>query len=91
MTDDHEHDFGDARAAPIGSARLCTVADCVQWGVRHKYRVRWEDPTANELVSLTARMMEDIAIAQAMQIIHGPERGLARARYLRGYAGPDGK
>lgn len=83
--DDHDHDFGDARTAPIGSARMCKVGDCTQWGVRHKGRVRWEDPTPDEQVSLVARMMEDIALAQAMQMIHGRERGLGRVREIRGY------
>ena len=83
---EHEHDFGlDPRQAPIGTARMCRAPDCTHWGVRHRGRVRWEDPTADESIRLTAHMMRDIAIAQAMQIIHGRERGLARAREMLGY------
>lgn len=86
MTDcEHEHDWGDARTAPIGTARPCRVGDCTKWGVRHRRKVRWEEPTVEELIGLTAHMMEAVAIAQAMQIIHGSERGLARAREALGY------
>lgn len=83
---EHEHDFGlDARAAPIGAARMCHVAGCTQWGVRHRRRVRWEDPTVDELIGLIDHMIYATAIGQAMQIIHGRERGLQRAREVLGY------
>lgn len=82
---EHEHDFGDARKVPIGTARPCRVGSCAEWGVRHRGRVIWEKPTVEELIGLTAHMMEAIAIAEAMVIIHGQDRGMRRAREVLGY------
>lgn len=82
---EHEHDFGDARQAPIGSVRPCRVGDCTEWAVRRPRLVRWDALTPSERLDLMAIQMEDIAIAQAMQIIHGQERGLRRARQVLGY------
>jgi hypothetical protein len=66
---------------------VCREDECTELRVgerRNGARV-WRPPTGDETLSITARMMEDIAVAQAMQIIHGRKRGLERARYLLGY------
>lgn len=82
---EHEHDFGDARSAPIGAARICRVAECTEWGVRHRGKVRWEPPTVDETIALVEHMMWATAVGQAFTIIHGRERGLRRAREVLGY------
>jgi hypothetical protein len=46
---------------------------------------RWRPLTPDELVSVTAHMMEATAIGQAMVLFHGRERGIARAREVLGY------
>lgn len=75
---DHEHDFG-----PVGdrlTAAMCRDPDCVEWGV--STGKRWREPTSAESVSLALRMIEDVAMADALVMIHGRERGLAKARFL---------
>lgn len=46
---------------------------------------RWRPLTPDELLTVTAHMMEACAIANAMTIIHGRERGVRRAREVLGY------
>ena len=90
---EHIHEFGDPRTVPIGSARMCRgrvgepgfQRDCLKWGVRHRGRVAWEDPTVDELIGLIAHMIEATAIGEAMVLIHGREHGIQRARQALGY------
>lgn len=82
----HQHAYGPP--AERGSVRHCIAGDgCVHLNVVDRRTGQWRDLTVDEQINVTAQMMEDICIAQAMQIVHGPERGLARARQLLGYDG----
>lgn len=78
--DDHEHRYPEG-SSPEGTVVFCL--DCAAWQVSTGAGLR--EPTAQERVTVVARMMEDVAYAQALQIIHGREEGLARLRRLRGY------
>lgn len=80
---EHEHDFGDP--AP-GSVVYCVVNGCVEMRVRPRDKRRKLRPLKpSEQIQVMAIQMEDIAIAQAMTIIHGRERGIRRAREALGY------
>jgi len=82
---EHEHEWGEPADFPIGTAMMCTAqTDCTEWAVRDTGQ-RWRAPTPTELTSLVMHMMEAIVIAQTMQIIHGRERGMVRARQALGY------
>jgi hypothetical protein len=59
------------------------VEGCTQWAVA--WRKKWRPPRAAESVSLLARVIEDLAIYDAMRIMHGPEKGARWARRVRGY------
>jgi hypothetical protein len=88
MSDHHIHDFG--RPTGAGHVQMC-LGDpaCVEWRVAdHLWPHPWRPLTGTEKVAVTARMMEDIAIAQAMTIIHGPTGGMRRAREALGYPPP---
>lgn len=77
----HEHEFdGPPKRGHVG---MCVDRNCT--AIRVGTGKRWREPTATELVTITARMMEDMAVAQAMTIIHGHERGMKRAREVLGY------
>lgn len=78
---DHEHDFGQPRYRWIA---MCAYHDCTELRVGTR-NGRHRTLTSDELIAVTAKMMQDVAVAQAMRIIHGPERGLARAREVLGY------
>ena len=81
---DHDHDFGNP--AP-GTVVICQFQDCPEMRVRPRDRRRkLRKLTYSETIDVLAIQMEDIAIAQAMTIIHGPERGIQRAREALGYA-----
>lgn len=77
----HEHEF-DGKPTE-GLVRMCVDRNCT--ALRVGTGRKWRELTGTELVSVTARMMEDIAVAQAMTIIHGRERGMKRAREVLGY------
>jgi hypothetical protein len=79
---EHEHRFP---AAKFKVAVMCRVSDCTEWRIGTK-RGGLRELTPDELITLAARMMEEIAITEAMQIIHGKERGLQRAREVLGHA-----
>lgn len=82
----HQHAYGPP--AERGIVRQCIAGDgCAHLNVVDHGTGQWRDLTGTELLNVTAHMMEDIAITQAMQIVHGPERGLARARQLLGHDG----
>lgn len=77
----HEHEFeGSPEKGRVG---MCIDRNCT--AVRVGTGRKWREPTGSEQLSITARMMEDIAIADAMIIIHGKERGMKRAREVLGY------
>lgn len=80
----HEHVFGPAKFQHLV---WCQVAGCPEVMVGTK-RGRLRPLTVDERISLIARMMEDIAVEQAMALIHGPERGHQRALEVLGYAAP---
>ena len=83
---DHDHDWGDAAAAPIGTVRQCHADGCTEWAVRHPRRVRWEPPTSTEHFAIVCRMIEDLVIHDTMVLIHGPDVGPIKARLVLGYA-----
>jgi hypothetical protein len=91
MTIDHEHDFGVPDGP--GHVQMCRVlvpGDCVELRIAdHKPPHRWRELTGTEKITVTAHMMEAIAIAQTGRIIHGPVRGPAWAREVLGYP-PEG-
>lgn len=66
-----------------GAVEVCRVRDCPEWRVWNG--MFWRKLSGTELIDLTAILMEDIAIGQAMTIIHGEERGIKRAREVLGY------
>lgn len=75
------HDFGE----PVdGHVRMCSHLKCIQMAVAEGGS--WREPTGTELLDITATMLEDIGMAEAMMLIHGRERGLARYRDSAGYA-----
>lgn len=80
----HEHRF-KLQGGP-GTIVWCEHERCVEMRVVTfgKYRTL-RRLNADELVTVTAHMMEAIGIGRAMQVIHGRERGLARARAVLGY------
>lgn len=84
MTVNHEHVFGRAAFRHLA---WCQVAGCTEVMVGTK-RGRLRPLTVDERISLIARMVEDIAVEQAMTLIHGPERGHQRALEVLGYAAP---
>ncbi len=90
----HEHEWD--RDPEPGLIGWCRVKGCQEMRVgtpRNRgprggpKRSVWRELTASEMVSLVGLMMEDLAYVQALQMIHGKERGLARYRYLA-YGGP---
>jgi hypothetical protein len=78
----HEHVFAVPRYRVV---TMCSVEGCTEMRVGTR-RGRLRSLTPDEVVSVIARMMEDIAVAEAMTVIHGRERGIARAREVLGYA-----
>jgi hypothetical protein len=78
----HEHEFGAARFREVAMCRADD--DCTELRIGTR-RGGLRTLTADEYVSVLCRMMQDVAVAQAMTIIHGPERGMARAREVLGY------
>jgi hypothetical protein len=79
---DHEHDFGGYQ----GPRKLawCRHPDCMEVRVGDRRGV-WRKLNADETISLTAHMIEAIAIADAMVIVHGQDHGMRRAREVLGY------
>lgn len=77
----HEHQFGEPKFRVV---QMCAVEGCVEMRIGTK-RGRFRDLTTDERIAVTARQIEDIALVQAMQIIHGPDYGLQRVREIRGY------
>jgi photosystem II stability/assembly factor-like uncharacterized protein len=90
VTSSHRHDaplpprWAGRRRVILGRVRKGTLdlsaADWRVWTGR-----RWRPLTGEELLAVTAHMMEAIAIGEAMQIVHGRDRGVARAREVLGY------
>jgi hypothetical protein len=78
----HVHDFGQSKFKVV---KMCQIGDCTELRIGTK-RGGFRELTGEELLTAAARMMEDICIAQAMQIVHGKERGMQRAREVLGYA-----
>lgn len=78
---EHEHEFDGSPKRNL--VRICVDRNCRE--LRIGTGKRWRKLTADEYITVTAHMMEAISIAQAMQIIHGKERGLDRARQVLGY------
>lgn len=76
---DHEHVFGPVK--PKGTIGFCRVEGCAEMRVANW--AIWRKLTVDEQISVTAYMMEELAMVDAMRMIHGPERGLARYKYLR--------
>lgn len=81
---EHEHEFPKAKFREVVMCRS-DPANCSEIRIGTK-RGNLRNLTGNELLSVVAHMMEDICVVQAMQIIHGPERGMKRAREVLGYA-----
>jgi hypothetical protein len=77
---DHDHEF--AGPPEDGAIRMCVDRRCVYTAVGTG--TEWRDPTPEEQTKITLFMWQDVIVAEAMQIIHGPEAGLRRARYLLG-------
>lgn len=75
------HDLGEPRP---GVVQMCRADDCTALRIGTR-RGRWRELTFDEQSAVTAHMMQAIAIADAMVIIHGPERGMRRAREVLGY------
>lgn len=76
---EHEHEFDGP--PDRGALRMCVDRHCTEWRVGTG--TAWRELTSNEHTSLTLLQWEDLIMVEAMQVIHGKERGLARYRYLR--------
>lgn len=76
----HEHNFGESKFKVV---KMCSVDDCTELRIGTK-RGGWRELTPTEMLDAVAVMMEQICIAQAMQIVHGKERGMKRAREVLG-------
>lgn len=85
---EHEHDFGPVKAK--GTVGFCRVAECTELRVVDHKKLVWRELTSTEQTNVTIRMWADTILVQAMQIVHGEKRGLARYRYLRGYSDSEG-
>lgn len=79
----HEHDF--RVDSPRGTVCFCTTASCGAMRIIDHRSGQLRELTLDELFTVTAHMMEATAIGQAMQLIHGREHGLERAREVLGY------
>lgn len=77
----HTHSFPSTKPRNIV---FCQESTCTEVRVGLK-KGKLRELTPQEKLSLLAIQMEDLAIAQAMQIIHGKERGLQIARNRLGY------
>jgi hypothetical protein len=84
---EHDHDFGLAVAYPAGTARMCRYPDCTEWAVRQRSPKRWREPTDQELLSIVARMWEDLIWIDALTLTHRNDRDYAirRIAEMRGY------
>lgn len=79
---DHQHRFSPQRRR-VGTIVWCLEPGCGSmrvWG-----RLTHRPLNYTETINVIAHMLEATAIGQAMQIIHGRERGLRRAREVLGY------
>jgi hypothetical protein len=78
---DHDHEFDGP--PDVGMVRMCIDRRChyVAVGTGDS----WRDPTPIEQTNITLFMWNEVIIAEAMQIVHGREAGLRRARYLLGH------
>lgn len=81
---EHEHEF-DGKPTR-GHLACCVDRNCNEWRVGTGRR--WRELTSAEHTSLTIKQMEDLVVFDTMQIIHGKERGAAKARYFLGYGPP---
>ena len=78
---DHDHEYDGA--PDDGIVRMCVDRRCHHVAVGTG--TAWREPTTAEQTEITLFMMNDVIIAEAMQMIHGKEAGARRARYLLGY------
>jgi hypothetical protein len=78
---DHRHRFG--RWWPEGRVAMCGIGDCT--AIRVVRGGQMCELSYDETIAVMAHQLEAIAIAQAMMMIHGRERGMRRAREALGY------
>ena len=80
----HEHRF--KLKGPPGTVLFCEADVCGEVRIVTSGKIRtMRRPTVDEQLTIIAHMMQATAIGQAMQIIHGKERGIQRAREVLGY------
>jgi len=97
----HHHYFGEHREGRVAMCRVraedsasIVAEDCTEMRVavggsrmsRYGLARSWRPLTSSEQIDVLAIMMEDVAIMQAMQIIHGRVEGEQRARQALGYS-----
>jgi hypothetical protein len=78
---DHDHEFDGPPDENI--VRMCIDRRCHYVAVGTG--TAWREPTPTESTNITLFMWNEVIVAQAMQMVHGTEAGMRRARYVLGH------